>query len=234
MTNKSAWILTLGLIIASIVFGLFFYNARQIDSSIRVVGYATHDFEADIVKWSFSFSENLPTGQLTEGYSKMNTKLQIFKDIWNSLNITTEEFNVQPISVRKMYGQYGKIEGDILEQNVFVISKELDKIEDIAINPAAFIKKDLAFEYSNMQYFSSELPDIKMKLLGDATRNAIERANEIAQSTGGKVKEITSARAGVFQITEPYSTEVSDYGMYQTSTRKKSIRVTVTCTFTIK
>lgn len=234
MTHKSAWVLSIGLIIASIVFGIFFYNARQIDSSIRVVGYATHEFEADIVKWSFTFSETVPTGQLTDGYSRMNTKLRSFKEIWNSLNITTEEFNVQPISVRKMYGQYGKIEGDILEQNLFVISKKLDEIEGLAIDPGIFIKEGLAFEYSNMQYFSTELPDIKMKLLGDATKNAIERANEIAQSTGGKVKEITSARAGVFQITEPYSTEVSDYGMYQTSTRKKSIRVTVTCTFTIK
>ncbi len=234
MTYKSAWILTLGLIIASIIFGIFFYNARQIDSTIRVVGYATHEFEADIVKWSFTFSETVPTDQLTTGYSKMNDKLQSFKEVWKGLNIETEEFNVQPISVRKMYGQYGKIEGDILEQNIFVISKELDKIEDLAIDPAVFIKKGLAFEYSNMQYFSTELPDIKMKLLGDATKNAIERANEIAQSTEGKVKEITSARAGVFQITEPYSTEVSDYGMYQTATRKKSIRVTVTCTFTIK
>jgi len=233
MTQKSAWILAIGLIVASFVFGVFFYNAKQVDSSIRVVGYATHEFEADIVKWSFTFSETVPTGQLTDGYSKMNAKLQSFKETWNSLDITTEEFNVQPISVRKMYGQYGKIEGDILEQNIFVISKELDVIEDLAIDPSIFIKKGLAFEYSNMQYFSTELPDIKMKLLGYATKNAIERANEIAQSTGGKVKEITSARAGVFQITEPYSTEVSDYGMYQTSTRKKSIRVTVTCTFTI-
>jgi len=234
MNHKSAWILSFGLILAALIFGIFFYGARQADQTIRVVGYSTHDFEANIVKWSFTFSETVPTGNITTGYQNMNKKLEGFKTTWNTLNIQTEEFNIQPISVRKMYGQYGKIEGDILEQNIFIISKDLDAIEDLAINPAPFIQQGLAFEYSNMEYFSTDLPDIKMKLLGAATQNAIERANEIAQSTGSKVKEITSARTGVFQITEPYSTEVSDYGMYQTSTRKKSIRVTVTCTFTIK
>ena len=40
-----------------------------------------------------------------------------------------------------------------------------------------------------------------------------------------------AARAGVFQITEPYSTEVSDYGVHNTSTRVKEITVTVHATF---
>ena len=234
MNNKSAWILSLGLTVAALIFGIFFYGARQTDQTIRVVGYSTQDFEANIVKWSFTFSETVPTGTIATGYQNMNDKLQILKKIWNKLAISYEDFNIQPITVRKMYGQYGKIEGDILEQNIFIISKDLDAIENLAINPVDFTKEGLAFEYSNMQYFSTDLPDIKMKLLGKATENAIERANEIAKSTGSKVKEITSARTGVFQITEPYSTEVSDYGMYQTSTRKKSIRVTVTCTYTIK
>jgi hypothetical protein len=35
----------------------------------------------------------------------------------------------------------------------------------------------------------------------------------------------------VFQITEPYSTDVSDYGYYNTDTRTKSISVTVTTKF---
>ncbi|WP_232502671.1 hypothetical protein [Candidatus Cloacimonas acidaminovorans] len=47
----------------------------------------------------------------------------------------------------------------------------------------------------------------------------------------GKLRE---ARAGVFQITEPYSTEVSDYGIYNTSTRSKSISVTLTAIFKLK
>ena len=43
----------------------------------------------------------------------------------------------------------------------------------------------------------------------------------------------STARAGVFQITEPYSTEVSGMGMYNTSTRRKEITVTVHASFAL-
>jgi hypothetical protein len=39
---------------------------------------------------------------------------------------------------------------------------------------------------------------------------------------------------GVFQITAPYSTEVSDYGMYDTSTIDKQITAIVKASFEIK
>ncbi len=234
MKQKSAWILSLGIILASLIFGLFFYNARQTEQTIRVVGYSTHDFEADIVKWSFSFSEIVPLTGLKDGYSKMNDKLNTFRSIWKSLGIKSETMNIQPISVNKRWGQYGKIEGYTLEQNFYIITQELDKIKNVVINPQDFTKKDIAFESSKLQYFSTRLSEIKKQLLAAATKNAMERADEIATSTGKKVDKIQSARAGVFQITEPYSNQVSGYGMYQTSTRNKTIKVTVTAVFSIK
>ncbi|MCL7972923.1 MAG: SIMPL domain-containing protein, partial [marine benthic group bacterium] len=47
------------------------------------------------------------------------------------------------------------------------------------------------------------------------------------------IEAIASARAGVFQITEPFSTDVAAYGIYDTSSRKKEIRVTVHAVFVI-
>jgi hypothetical protein len=35
----------------------------------------------------------------------------------------------------------------------------------------------------------------------------------------------------VFQITEPFSTEVSDFGVHNTATKRKEITVTVHATF---
>jgi hypothetical protein len=43
-----------------------------------------------------------------------------------------------------------------------------------------------------------------------------------------------SARGGIFQSTEPYSTEVSDYGIYNTSARQKDVTVTVTAEFGVR
>ncbi len=71
------------------------------------------------------------------------------------------------------------------------------------------------FEYSNIDFFSSILPDIKKQLLEEATQNARERADKVVTATGGVMQKLRSANAGVFQITEPLSTEVSGYGIHK-------------------
>ncbi|MBS3768588.1 MAG: SIMPL domain-containing protein [Candidatus Cloacimonetes bacterium] len=234
MKNKYALILAAGLVIAALVFGIFFYSARNTKSTIRVVGYAKQQFEADIVKWSFSFSELVGLDGLKSGYTKMNDKLNKFKSIWNSLNIEVDEMNIQPVSVRKSYGREGKIDGYELTQKVFIVSKQVEKVENITANPTKFTNQDIAFEYSQLQYFSTKLPELKMELLAKATKNARERAVSIAESAGGKIGSIEQARAGIFQITEPYSTEIASYGVHQTSSKNKIIKVTVTAYFPIK
>ena len=82
--TKSAFITGLSIIIAALVFGIFFYSSRIPDQTVRVVGYATQDFEADIIKWSFNFSIPVSINGLGEGYRQMNKKLDTFKRIQNT------------------------------------------------------------------------------------------------------------------------------------------------------
>ena len=44
---------------------------------------------------------------------------------------------------------------------------------------------------------------------------------------------VRSVRTGVFQITRPHSTEVSDEGMYDTHTIAKDITAVLTITFAV-
>jgi hypothetical protein len=164
----------------------------------------------------------------------MNRKLSIFKEVWESKGVAVSELNIQPVQVQKHYGEYGKIVGHILQQNLYIISQEIDAVEKIAVNPVAFTRKGLAFEYSNIEYFSSRLPELKKQLLAEATRNARERAEEIVGATDTSIKKMRSARAGVFQITEPFSTDVAGYGIHNTATRRKNIKVTVTAVFSVE
>ncbi|HEY0672393.1 MAG TPA: SIMPL domain-containing protein, partial [Longimicrobiales bacterium] len=85
-----------------------------------------------------------------------------------------------------------------------------------------------------LEYYYSDIARIKHNLLGAATRDARARADEIAKSAGSEVGQIIAARSGVFQITEPYSTEVSGMGMYNTGTRRKEITVTVRADFALR
>ncbi|HCX73215.1 MAG TPA: SIMPL domain-containing protein [Candidatus Cloacimonas sp.] len=232
MNNKFAVILSVGLILAALVFGIFFHSSRANKNTIRVVGYATEAFTADKIKWDFSISTNVnDVNDIAAGYKILQNKLEKFKLIWEKQNIAYSDMNISPVNVYKQYGEQGKIVGNHFEQRIFIISEQLDAVEDISINPKKFIDAGIAFERTNLQYFSTKLPEIKKQLLAAATKNARERANEIAAANGSKVGKLKTAHAGVFQITEPYSTDIAGYGIHSTSTRKKNIKVTVTCSF---
>ena len=104
----------------------------------------------------------------------------------------------------------------------------------MALDNKALAKQDIYLQYSDLEYFVSNLAEIIAEMLALATLDAKARALEIAKSSGNKVCGLLSARSGVFQIRKPLSTDVSDYGIYNTSSKEKEIAVTVTATFKIK
>ena len=233
MKNSWAFILGVSVIIAFILWGWFFKQSRETQQTVRVVGYATESFESNVVKWSVSFSERVSLKGTQQGYKSMAAKLGQFKALWEQTGINASEFKVFPVNVNREYGQGGHI-GYTLNQRVYIVSQEIEKVEQLAVNPELFVNEGVTFDNSSMEFFSTELDEIKKQLLGKATHNARERAEEIISSTDLKIDKLTSARSGVFQITEPYSTEVAGYGIHNTSSSKKNIKVTVSAEFSLK
>ena len=62
----------------------------------------------------------------------------------------------------------------------------------------------------------------------------LARAKVLVDATGGKLGGLRDVNVGVFQITAPNSTEVSDYGVYDTSTLRKDVTAVVNVTFALK
>ncbi len=233
MKNSWAIILGISVIIAFGLWGWFFHQSRQAQQTVRVVGYGIEEFNSDIVKWSVSFSERVPLEGTRDGYKTMAGKLENFRKLWEQTGISYDEFKVFPVNVNREYGQTGHT-GYMLDQRIYIVSDEIEKVEQLAVNPSLFVDGGVTFDNSNMEFYSSEIEEIKKRLLGNATQNAYERAEEITSVTNLKVDKLISARAGVFQITEPFSTEVAGYGIHNTSSARKNIKVTVTAEFTLK
>ncbi|MDZ4121536.1 MAG: SIMPL domain-containing protein, partial [Candidatus Cloacimonadaceae bacterium] len=144
------------------------------------------------------------------------------------------DIEIQPVASAPVYENYGRISSYNLNQNVFVLSHDLQKIEDLALNPEFFASRGILIERSSLDYLYTQLPELKKQLLAEATEDAVARATEISNAAKTKLGKMREARAGVFQITEPYSTDVSDYGIYSTRTKRKSISVTLTAVFYLK
>lgn len=227
----AAAVLALGVVLAALVFGVFFARSRAPRDTIQVTGAATRPFEADILKWRLVLARPTPSGQLASGYAALAGDLAQVRSRLEGSGIVFEDIGIQPVNAYPNFDQYGNRVGYNLNQSLYVISRDVERLEGLALNPGALIEGGVILESSQLEYFYSALDSLKHDLLASATADARLRAEEIAGGTGLGIDRIVSARAGVFQITEPFSTEVSDFGVHNTSTKRKEITVTVHATF---
>lgn len=227
-------VLGLSIIVAALVFGFFFYQTRASRDYVQVLGAATEGFESDIVKWNITFEENTDLINVRDGYRNIQEKRDRLINVFKNKGISEEDININPITTQKRWNREGEVVGYALNQSLFMISSEVEAIEEIALNPDELLDQNIFFQISSLEYFYSEIDVLKKDLLVLATRNARERAEMILKESGHKVGKMIWSQAGVFQIIEPYSTEVESYGMYNTSSRKKEIKVTVHAQFLVQ
>jgi hypothetical protein len=225
-----ALILALGLVLAALVFGVLFYQARDTGDTVQTVGAATEQFTADVAKWRLSLTRQTGLDDQQAGYAGLAADIRALRTQLAGLGLPDTSVTVQPPNSHPTYGYNGTPTGYQVQQSLFVVSSNVDGIEALALDPASLATGGASLQMSTLEYFYSDLDALKRSLLARATEDARARAREIV---GRDVEHMTEARAGVFQITEPYSTEVASYGMHSTSTRKQEITVTVHATFDV-
>ncbi|HMA68570.1 MAG TPA: SIMPL domain-containing protein [Candidatus Mcinerneyibacterium sp.] len=230
---KITIIFSIAIVISSIILGIFFYNTRKDYKTIKVVGMAKKNYQADIIKWEFSFFQRVGLGNLKKGYDKIGEMKDVLLNQITNAGIKSSEVTINPINFRNEYSR-GGVSGFVLTQSVFIISRKMEKLEDIALNPSILVKKGVFIQNSKLNYFFSKLKKIKQDILSKATINAKERAEKILKTLGSRTGDLKTIRQGVFQITEPFSTEVSGRGMYNTDSKNKEIKITVHAEFEIK
>jgi hypothetical protein len=95
------------------------------------------------------------------------------------------------------------------------------------------MKDGINLSSDHPEYTISKLEELKLDLLGKATRNGYDRALVMARNSGGSAGRLRSASQGIFQIVPVNSTDVSDSGSYDTSTIDKTIKAVVTLEFEV-
>ncbi len=232
MGKQSAFILALGFIISAIIFGEFFIFARN-EKSIRVVGQGVKSVTSDVAKWNITISKDTTVENQNEGPKLIQKELLKVKKYLNNNAITDKDIFIEPITSFSNYGNNG-VSGYSFSQKIEVRCNDIEKLEKLALDIDAMEKEEIYLQNSNIEYYISNLADLKAEMLALATVDAKARAQEIANSSGNKICNLLSAKSGVFMIRKPLSTDVSDYGIYNTSSKEKEVAVTVTATFKVK
>ena len=84
------------------------------------------------------------------------------------------------------------------------------------------------------EFYYSDLASIKIDLLKEASKDAKLRATSMLSATGSRVGKVSSVKMGVFQITPPDSTCVSDTDENDTSTIDKKVTAVANVVFKVK
>lgn len=226
------------LIVAAIIIGGTFYRIRSLDNTLSVTGSAKTSVVSDTVKWNSQFTRATRVTNLDAGYKQMASDLAKVKAFMSTQGIPDEAITISAVSFYENYNYGNQVSYNdkeyILTQNITVNSNEVDKITQIAKNIDGIINQGVIFQTNSLEYFVSNLPELRVSLLSEAVKDAEQRAESLASASGKGVGKLKSASSGVVQVLSPNSTEVADYGSYDTSQINKEVMVTVKASFTLK
>jgi hypothetical protein len=242
---KNTQIIILGLCIAgatiasSIIFSKGFLSVTKfMREQITVTGSAQKDIQSDYAVWTGSFSRR--EADMAAAYQKLNDDLIKVKEYLVAQGIPEPEIIVQQIATETLYQKNEKgndtntIEGYRLRQTVELRSSDVEKIARISREATGLINEGIEFYSGSPEYFYTKLDELKVEMLAKATENAKLRAENMVKATGNKIGFMRSAKMGVFQITPVNSTEISDWGMNDTSSLNKKVTAVVNASFSIE
>lgn len=229
--------LALGLVFSSLIFGWFYSTAKKGDEAITVTGSAKKRITSDLVLWSAGVSSQ--AAQLTDAYKQLSDNIPRIKQYLLSKGIPEQQMTVSSISTTTLKGrdregnETSEVTGYSLQQQIEVRSNDVQKIAQVAREATELINQGILIESNSPQYYYTQIGDLKIEMLGEAAKDAKVRAERIASSTGNSIGSVRSAKMGVLQITAADSTEVSDSGVYNTSTIEKDMTAVVNIGFAV-
>ena len=239
-SNSKFWglfTLAFAIVISSLILAYGLGNIKDKGESITVKGYAEMTLRSDLTVWNISINARELT--LAASFEKLKAIKSRLIDFLIQNGIQTKMIGETSLSNNTLYnynssGNPVDVKGFDMSQSLVITSKDIDQILDLSLRINDLLAEGLEFNSNPPEFYISDIGKYKVKMLGEALKDAQVRAKEIAKSVGNNIGGIRYARQGIFQITPLNSTEVSDWGMNDISSVEKSIKSVVDASFYIK
>ena len=227
----------------SIALGLFFVSGalkdiRRGNEEVTVTGSARRSIRSDFVVWKISVS--VQSASLATGSQELTRGTERVRSFLRTEGVADSQITVKPVEA---FGipetlqdgrETGRIVATRLSQAFEVRTRDVDGITKVSQRASLLLAEGVPLQAAAPEYSYTKLAEIRIALLEDATKDAKQRAEAIAKSTGVQVGAVRDARMGVFQITPRFSTEISDYGVNDVSSIEKDVTAVVRATFQLR
>ena len=223
------------VVLTAQIFAGTIHDARHVQDTISVTASAHVPISSNLVRWTLTVSSANATA--APAARRLRSEVLAVRAFLRSSHVpgpairrsvvTSEAFTVKLPRHRQRTVRR-------VSQELLVSTNDIDVVERAAPRVGRLIERGVEVAAAPLEYLSTELTEAKLSALAKATTEARRRADILVRGLGGKLGRMRSSSLGVYQIVPRDSTEVSDYGINDTSTREKDVVAVVTASFNVK
>lgn len=236
---KEFQLLLLGVVLViGVLLGAKIVAGSLSQSGITVTGSAYEVVKSDSATLRLDLSTRNP--DKAAAYAQLKNQVPAVKAYLLENGVKEDEISVAAPSnyTTNKYSPTGAMTNEIayynFNQTITIKSDDIEKIKNLSIDAQSLLDKGINLNTSSPEYNYSKLADLKIKLLGEATKDAKLRATQMLKATNNRPGKIKSVKMGVFQITSPTSNDVSDWGINDTTTVDKKVTAVANVVFSVK
>lgn len=225
-------LLAVAVLLGSLAIGSGIRNRSSGGDVVTVTGSAKQRITSDYAIWDLSATSQQETAAAAAADVAAWTKqIRAFLD---KQGVLASELTVQPISTQSVSSSSSRVIGYQVTRSFEVRSARVQEVAAVAEASSSLIAGGIPLSAQPLQYVYTKLGALRPRLLAAAVRDAQHRGTVLVGATGGKLGKLRGVDVGVFQVTSPNSTEVTDYGVYDTSTLQKDVTAVVNVTFALR
>ena len=228
----------LSLAVAAVWIGHIFastiHDAKHAHDTITITGSARKPISSDLVQWELEVKGEAGT-EVAAAYQARTAGISLVaflrkagiarKDV--SPEVVQSEVVTTRIDKKHTRTTY------IVSQGFSVSSRQIDVVAAAATRLGTLLEQGIDVSAQPLAYISTHLDAAKLEALAAATAEARRRAEILVKGLGGHLGRMRASSLGVYQITPRNSTEISDYGVNDTSSRLKDVTAVVSATFAV-
>lgn len=229
----------LSLAVAAVWIGHIFagtiHDARHTADTITITGSSRKPISADLVQWSLTVEGKAPTpAEAARRARRASVSLIAFlRDAGIRADAIAPEVVQSTTIVTRVNKHLTRTSYDV-SQGYQISSRDIDIVQAAATRLGSLLERGLEVSAQPLAFISTDLEQAKLAALAAATAEARRRAGILVGGLGGRLGRMRASSLGVYQITPRNSTEVSDYGINDTSSRLKDVTAVVSATFAVK
>lgn len=225
------------IVISVIIFSIVWKSAKNADQTITVTGSAKKTIVSDLGIQRATLQAT--SSDRRTAYQTVAQQMPIVFKFLTDKGFKKEQIEIFGITgypvfeVSSQGYQTQNVSHYVYSQRIEIRSNDVQKIKELSLVLSSLVEKGLDVQVEMPEYIYTKIDDLKIEIQGEAAKNALDRAEKIAQSTGRTLGVLRNARMGVIQITPLNSNMVTDYGINDVTSINKEITAVVSASFQI-